>query len=423
MTGERQRTARARRWGIGWEKPRDTRVRPIDASALPSHSERMTFLRPGNRAYVMLAFCAVGATTIAMTVPAASAAPAAVVANRDALAPSVSKAYCGKDVWAVSITPAKGFNPLTASATQLEDNGYPAKPQAANVRALTQWRSFATSHSAEKTSCNLRRTTTVREAPAYYEGAETTANWAGYEVSGGAFTEVQAEWDYIPAPATATPMDSSSWVGLGSGSQTQPLVQAGTDSGTGSGNSYLWFQVVPFSGQLELETTSGQVFVPSEYDTIAVHIAVYNNTTETGCANQSCTVTSTCTAEACGLIHVSDLTEGFNESYEVGGDWTNLGQAEWIYERPCVGSPTCEYQSLADTPPVFVDSNALVDGGSWQSISTLYSSSSTYTVETLQMVDCPGVGDSTPDLANPDVPPDGSTIILNFTHHGLIDSG
>lgn len=368
----------------------------------------------------MLAFSAVGVMVIALTVPAAAAAPAAVATNPNTLAPLVTKAYCGNDVWAVNITPAKGFNPLTASAAQLDANGYPAKPQATNTRAMTQWRSFATTHFAEKTSCHLRRTATTQR-PSYYEGEETTANWAGYEVSGGAFTEVQAEWDYLPAPATATPMDSSSWVGLGSGSSSQPLVQAGTDSGTASGNSYLWFQVVPFSAQLELETTSGQVFVPAEYDTIAVHIAVYNNTTETGCANQSCTVTSTCTAEACGLIHVSDLTQGFNESYEVGGEWSNLGQAEWIYERPCVGSPTCEFSSLANTPPVFVDSNALVDGGSWQSISTLYSSSSTYTVEALQMVDCPGVGDSAPDLANPDVPPDGSTIILNFTHHGLID--
>jgi len=378
----------------------------------------------------MLAFSTVVA--IAATVPAALAATAtqAAAVGIDALAPSVSRTYCGNDIWAVSVTPARGFNPLTATAAQLESNGYPAKPSSANARGLAQWRSFATSHPSEKTSCDLRRTTTAATSMNHSDPETTTANWAGYVVYGGAFTEIEGEWTYTPAPATATSMHSVSWVGLGPGDlcpagvPCYPLVQAGSDSSTGADGSDLWFEVVPFSAKLDLELSNGQIFVPQDLDIIAVHIAVYNDTVETGCSNQACTATATCTAEACGLIHVSDLTQDFNESYEVGGDWQNGGQAEWIYERPCIGpagSSTCELQSLADAPPTFSDAEALVDGGSWQSIGTLYSTASPYAVQPVEMVDCSSA-DSTPDLAAPVIPPSGSTITINFMHHGLVDT-
>jgi hypothetical protein len=42
-------------------------------------------------------------------------------------------------------------------------------------------------------------------------------------------------------------------------------------------------------------------------------------------------------------------------------------------------------------------------------------------VQPVEMVDCSSA-DSTPDLAAPVIPPSGSTITINFMHHGLVDT-
>jgi Peptidase A4 family len=362
----------------------------------------MIFFRRRLRIVTIVALPTVVATLLAVP-PALAAVPtAAVTVSPDALTPSVSRTYCGNNIWAVTIKPARGFNPLTATATQLESNGYPARPSSANGRAFVQWRSIATTHAGTIGSCDLRQVpaTAARArpaSPASLVGTQTRDNWAGYTVTGGVFTEAEATWDYTPAtPESVANATSATWVGLGDGSSSaHPLIQAGTEADDDPPNDYIWFEVVPEQPGIQEITDD----IPDPNDVISVHISEYQDWHPTGCNNRSCTNSSAqCTATTCALIHITDtaLHKDFNKEYEVGGSWAGSTIAEWVYERVKVGHPTALANSAG--PLIFQGVEAIEDNGAdqWQTLSGLESN---YTVTPLDMVDCVNGKDTSTKLA------------------------
>jgi hypothetical protein len=360
---------------------------------------------PRLRAIVILMLAAATSAFLA-TSPATAATPSTAAANPNSIAPKVSSKYCGADIWAVTITPAKGFNPVTASAGQLEANGYAQKPSKSNARAYAQWRSTSIAHPGTKGSCVLHKGH-ARSASAALATPQKLANWAGYIANGvgiADFGQAEGTWDYpLAQPVNATvgnpngiPVYSSTWVGIGLGGATiggtadpkYPLIQAGSESDSGSSETqenYLWFQVVPEEKYQEMIPD----VYPGPSDAVGVHITWTSGGQVTGCGNAACTnPDATCTVAGtvsqCALIHITDGNQHLNREYEVGGYWPHAGQeAEWIYERTTEANVI---PALADAPTNFSLAEAIPAGA--QAWSTLTQLESTFPVTPYNMYNC-----------------------------------
>lgn len=143
-------------------------------------------------------------------------------------------------------------------------------------------------------------------------GVDNTYNWAGYAVHNMTPTQVEASWTVPTATGSAANAGSAQWAGIGLGSSSSyPLYQAGTEADP-DGNYTLWTEVVP-----QQATEQFAVYV-SPGDVVSVHIII----TSTGAS-----------------FHLRDDTTGY-DSYAntFTGTHTSDGHAEWIDERPTVGS-------------------------------------------------------------------------------------
>ena len=143
------------------------------------------------------------------------------------------------------LIPPAGFNPATASASQLSEYGYPPRPAGASARA--RWAS---------------ETTNSKSAPAPPFVAETpmradsvyNPNWSGYVVSGGSGTFTSAEALY-PEPrfyhSSCAKTSDVTWAGIGGyyarkGESRYPLAQDGTGFGVPDlGSHQAWFEIYP----------------------------------------------------------------------------------------------------------------------------------------------------------------------------------
>ncbi len=339
-------------------------------------------------------FIALALAVVPLTASVIGQAPgAAASVNPDTLKPTVTSAYCGHGISAVSVTPARGFNPLTATAAELEANGYPARPAASRAPDVATWRTFVARHKAEKSACNSFRPSDISHqasvSPPVTESSAST-NWAGYEAGNATYTDIEAQWELPPiAKTTNVIADSASWVGIGTGTNSQSaLVQAGSESDMFSSlaNNYsLWFEVYPEEASQQLKVAVKAT------DLVGVRITDGPHQ-QYGCNNVDCTSYATCTAATCALIHIWDPARNFDESYEVGGDWSNQGHVEWIYERPCDTSQpksSC-LPYLADAAPDFSQAEAVI-AGAWYPLGKLGSGSGTGTsVDDIRMTDCKG---------------------------------
>lgn len=156
----------------------------------------------------------------------------------------------------MAIKPAAHFNPLTATAAQLNAHSLPAAPARADGRLYATWEHYISMWLAGKAS--------IVEPCSGHEILPSTgithglvrngaSNWSGWIVHHQTFTDVQATW-VVP---TATGFGlSSHWVGVGLGqSKTYPLVQAGEDS-PALQSPYGWVETW-YPG-----TPNGEQFVP-----------------------------------------------------------------------------------------------------------------------------------------------------------------
>jgi hypothetical protein len=320
--------------------------------------------RPGHRARLgkpatILAAVLLCAGTAATAIPAVAATPAAQrAAKPDALAPTISRTYCGHGAWSFSAIPARGFNPLTATAAQLNANDYPMRPARTDAHEYAQWRKFAVSYRPARSSCaGLRDAAHITRRLVKRHGAIPTAasdstNWSGYVAHNFTYSDAEAEWDLPSVTGVAGTDDySSSWVGIGLGnSSTFPLFQAGSESdyldhGSLTKRNYLWYYIFP---EQAAPTVVDTAVHPG--DLVGAHVTVDDSS-------------AGCDASTCVFMHVWDATTGFNNDYVLGGDWSNDGHAEWIYERPCLKSGSkCKVQYLADAAPAFTEAQAVIAG-------------------------------------------------------------
>jgi hypothetical protein len=279
-------------------------------------------------------------------------------ARPDSAAPVISRAYCGYSIWAVSTIPARGFSPLTATADELERNGYPPRAAAGDRLASTQWRRLVTAPGVTRSSCTglrkVNRTNGDPLAPAGHPDpavgvgqASHSANWSGYGIHNAVYNDIEANWVVPYAGGKSGTSDySSSWVGINLGQHPNyPIMQAGSESDylNGARRYYLWLEVYP--------NQPTEIVVDSNV-AAGDHVGVH--------------VTFTTTAAA---FHIVDTTRGFNQHYSVSGSFSNDGHAEFIYERPSIngGLPY-----LADAPPAFTSAQATI-GSTWHPLGALAS--------------------------------------------------
>ncbi len=137
--------------------------------------------------------------------------------------------------------PPKGFDPLTASAAQLTEYGYPAKPQ--NLEQLAIWTVQAP---------KLRGAT---PPPFLVQGrtqhtVDYSQNYAGYEIDGSANEFNEVTTNYIEPTIYASCSNSSvaTWAGIYSYSTPSVLGQDGTEWDSFSNENgmqrYMWSEVI-----------------------------------------------------------------------------------------------------------------------------------------------------------------------------------
>lgn len=312
----------------------------------------------GNRRTISLltAVAALGTVTGLLGTGATPATALTRPPNADLTAPAISRTYCGHDIWAVSIIPARGFSPLTATAGELEINGYPPRPAAGHRVALAQWRRLVTAPGATKSSCKgLRETNRTSGGPLTLAGhqhpgpgaseASHSANWSGYVVHNATYNDIEASWVVPSAGGKAGTDDySSSWVGINLGQHSiYPIMQAGSESDYLDGTRHydLWLEVYP--------KQPTEIVVDSNVaagDNVGVHVT-YRATS--------------------AVFHIVDTTRGFNQHYTVSGSFSNDGHAEFIYERPSLNN---SLPYLTDAPPTFTSAQATI-GSTWHPLGAL----------------------------------------------------
>ncbi len=136
------------------------------------------------------------------------------------------------------ITPAQGFDPLTASAVTLEANDFPSKPT--DPSALETWRNYVALYMAGGAQLSVP-CSTDQAAPStgIFNGNFNASAWAGNIAYNETYTNVEATWG---VPTSTGSGLSSHWVGIGLGnSKTYPLVQAGVES-PANAKAYAWVE-------------------------------------------------------------------------------------------------------------------------------------------------------------------------------------
>lgn len=288
---------------------------------------------------------------------AAGVAPAPAQAATVA-APRTTTVQCGGGISAISVTPAAGFDPLTATDAQLLANNLPARP--ADEAGFAIWKTFVLGQlKPTAPTCNLQSTSTWNQPNGAGNGGPRSAavapmttgscspNWAGNQVIGATYEDAYGTWK-VPLGAGGNTdghaTDSSSWVGIGNGdSSGEPLVQGGSRSALDRGQPYtLWWEVYP---ENSMQTVLSNVHYG---DTIYVHIHF---------------------VAGLGQITLDDETYGWSHTYSYSKSGiTPDGTAEWIFERPSTGG---YFPELANASTTFTQAKASGVGQSLQPLGKL----------------------------------------------------
>jgi hypothetical protein len=172
-------------------------------------------------------------------------------------------------------------------------------------------------------------------------GAATSANWAGYVVTGKRFRHVSGTWVQPAATCTSGSGYSASWVGLGgNGQASQSLEQVGTEADcTPSGRSTItaWYELVPANMvTIRMGVHAG--------DTMSASVSVRGGSVQ---------------------VKLVDDSTGSRFARTLRMAAPDTGSAEWIEEAPseCAGSQ-CVVLPLADFGAVsFSEASATTASG------------------------------------------------------------
>jgi hypothetical protein len=159
------------------------------------------------------------------------------------------------------LIPPAGFDPSTATATQLDQYGFPPPPK--DPAAVAQWKAMLSTWAGSAPAPPFLAETT--------QTADTTLsdNWSGYEVTGpsGQFTLAQAHYDEPTfGSSRCSTNEESTWAGIGGAHLGDPLGQAGTaHNEPGLANHQAWWEVVPDVNTvaINLTTAAGHHFFTS----------------------------------------------------------------------------------------------------------------------------------------------------------------
>ena len=148
-----------------------------------------------------------------------------------------------------------GFNPVTATASQLAYYGLPPRPPATHPRVLAGWIT-AMEHAKHEVGSP---TTNATMAPL------TGNNWSGYyslasNNGNSSYVEVSANWT-VPTVNNQGSNEVGSWIGIGgvgTTAQEQQLQQAGVISVASNPGSYyfFWENFNQTSGPVRLRTSA-----------------------------------------------------------------------------------------------------------------------------------------------------------------------
>jgi hypothetical protein len=125
-------------------------------------------------------------------------------------------------------SPPAGFNPLTATARQLKEYGFPAKPS--DATSLAEW-THVMSYAKYYEKGTLTPTVNTISSD-----SDSSPNWAGYVIqstpnNGTIYSQAWGDWTQPPAVSGTRP---ACWVGVGGYTQPNFVVQAGAISNTTS---------------------------------------------------------------------------------------------------------------------------------------------------------------------------------------------
>lgn len=227
--------------------------------------------------------------------------------------------------------PPAGFKPLTASAAQLQNVGYPPRPPASDKAALHAW--------TNAVNRPLHFTTPHPVCTATKHSVIPSGNWAGHEVPesdyGSPIYYTLSTWVQPEVAGNrsynnyATAPDASFWTGTG----LVDIIQAGCDSiSTATPQYKCWTEDYPLGTDWEGPAVRpGQgVYVIDDY--LGSNVAYY---------------------------YIENLTTGEAQSFENSAPYVGLGSADYINEK--LGP----YLPNFGTVPVSDNFFALENGGEY----------------------------------------------------------
>lgn len=340
------------------------------------------------------------AATVALTAGTTAASAMAGTVNPNTLTPTVTTLSCGHGVTSLAYHLPKGFNPLTATDTELLANNLPTPPSGARQHAV--WKNFVEGEASGRyhtsPTCSFRQGHPGTPGPltGARSGHATTkqvtvyendsANWAGNVANDEDYYDTYGTYQ-VPSGVTngLGLYTSSSWVGEGQGgSDTKPLVQAGTESDVvyDVREYYIWWEVVPELYQQVVSTDVG----PG--DTIWVHIHFV-----TGSATMT----------------VLDENRGEEFSVTYGGNIVPDDTAEWILERTEIGSSFPMLASNSTTTFTGAEANYGAGVTGVSNLNRYYQ----------RMYNCTSTGVDTQLAAPGPISSDGSTFTDYFENNGI----
>lgn len=151
----------------------------------------------------------------------------------------------------------EGFDPITASVSELEAYGYPTRPDPGDAKAYSNWvRAVSTTRVTPTLIVTNRyhRPIQVIGKPAVSDNTTVlnSGNWSGYAITGSGsppFIEVVGDW-YVPNIGASTKSItgfSSEWVGIDGDCACDDLIQDGTEADFYGGSAHYdaWFEFIP----------------------------------------------------------------------------------------------------------------------------------------------------------------------------------
>jgi Peptidase A4 family len=167
----------------------------------------------------------------------------------------------GSDIRVISHAPSPGFDPLTASRAELEENGFPPVPEDPRLREkfAREWNKLKNKiHYIEPKLRIVKRdaTSRSRRRPQPEGVMNPSHNWCGAVVlpsAGESFQSVIGSWvvPSVAAPAQVGLFSCGIWVGIdGALTSSTDLFQAGVQLEVGTTSWQAFWQWVPDEDQM-----------------------------------------------------------------------------------------------------------------------------------------------------------------------------